>query len=184
MQGLQASDFAVGWNEWQLEAHQADTFEALEHPAHRRAICRLLELIGHPLAGGRKLRAQPVLGEPIDQQAEDHHEAEGDDAGGLLDEDGGGQKQRVLEKTEAPLDTVLFLVRLDQLLVGELAGVQDICGDEEGGLALDRTGDGLGLHRDGSRDLPFGPLGCRARAWASWAVLFRMSCELAVHRQP
>jgi len=62
---------------------QINPFEALEDPAHRRAVGRFLDLVGDRLPSGRQLLAQSVLGEPIDEQAEHHHEAEGNNARGL-----------------------------------------------------------------------------------------------------
>ena len=93
MQGLQTGQFPVGWSLWWLERDQTHAFEALEHPAQRRPIRWLLELVGDRLAGGGEVRTQPVLGEPIDQEAQDHDQAERHDAGRFLHEDGGGQKQ-------------------------------------------------------------------------------------------
>jgi hypothetical protein len=115
---------------------EIDPFETLAHPPHGRASGRLGELAGDRLAGRGPLLAQPVFGQPIDQQTEHHHERERHEPLGLLDEEGGGQKQRILEKTEAALDAVLLLVGLDELLVRELGGVEDIGGDQEGGLVL------------------------------------------------
>ena len=62
------------------DAKQIDPFETLEHPAHGRAIRWLLHLIGKGLASGCQLVAEAMLRQPVDQQAQHHHQAEGDDA--------------------------------------------------------------------------------------------------------
>ena len=43
------------------------------------------------------------------------------------------------QNTEAALHTALFRVRVDEHLVGELGGAEDVRGDQEGGIALDRA---------------------------------------------
>jgi hypothetical protein len=88
------------------EGEQTDSFEALEEPAQRWPIGRLAHLVGDRLARRRQLLAQPMFRQAIDQQAEDHHQAERDDALGFLHKDGGGQEQGVFEKGKAPLGGV------------------------------------------------------------------------------
>ncbi len=118
------------------DVEQIHVFEALEDPAHRRAIGRFLHLAGDRLSSGRELLAQTMLGQAVDEQTEHHDEAEGDDPFRFFHKDGGRQKQRILEKTEPALDTVLFFVRLNEFLVGELLLVEHIGGDEKGRFAL------------------------------------------------
>jgi hypothetical protein len=132
---LQASDGVLGRIMRRDEVNQANAFETLEHPAQRRATSRLLGLTGHRLAGGHQSLVQPVLGEPVDQQAEQHHHAEGDGALLLLDEDRGGQKERILKEGEAPFHAALLFVRLEELLIGQLRGIEHIGDDQEGSLA-------------------------------------------------
>src|SRR5262245_54620613 len=105
------------------DVQELDALEALEHPAHGGAAGRLLELIWDRLASGDQLRAQAMFRQPIDEQAQHHHQTKGHETLGLLDEDGGGEKQRILEKTEATLHTVLLLVRLNELLVRQLGWI-------------------------------------------------------------
>src|SRR5260221_6015327 len=125
MQWLQTGDIPMRWPAGQLEAHQTDTFEALEHPAHHRAICKLLQLVRDGLARGGQLRAQPMLSKPIHQQAQYHHQTKRDDALGLFHEHRRGQKQQILEKGEPAFDATLVFVGLDELMVGKLARVDD-----------------------------------------------------------
>jgi hypothetical protein len=87
VQGLQASQVVLGWSLWGLEHDQTHAFKTLEDPAQCGAIGRLFELVGDGLASGGELLAHPVLGQPIDQQTEHHHQAERHNAGRLLHED-------------------------------------------------------------------------------------------------
>ena len=65
------------------DVQQLDPLETLEHPAHGRPTRRLLDLVGDGLTRGRQLLAQAVFGQPIDEQAQHHDQAEGDDALGF-----------------------------------------------------------------------------------------------------
>ena len=93
------------------DVEQVDALEALEDPAHRRPIGRFVELIGNGLSGGRQLVAQAVLGEPIDQQTQHHHQTQRHDALGFFDKDRGGQKERILEETQSPVRHCVGLYR-------------------------------------------------------------------------
>jgi len=86
---------------WSGNRQAVEALEALEDPAHRRSRRGLVNLVGDGLAGGRQLLTQAVLGQAVDQQAEHHDATEGHDALGLLQEDGGGQEERVFEEGEA-----------------------------------------------------------------------------------
>jgi hypothetical protein len=66
-----------------------------------------------------------VLGEPIVQQAQHHHQAQRDDALRLLHKVRGGQEERIFEEDEYPFRFMLVLVDLDQFVVGELRRVQN-----------------------------------------------------------
>ena len=70
------------------DVQQLDALEALEHPAHRGPVRRLLDPVWDRLAGGRHPLAYAVLGEPVGEQAQHHDQAEGHDALRLLQEDG------------------------------------------------------------------------------------------------
>src|SRR5260370_30711024 len=91
----------------------------------------------------RTPRDKRVTREPIDQQAEQHHQAKRDDALGLFHEDRGGQKERVLEEGEAAFHAALLFVRLAELLVRQLRGIEHIRRDQAGGLAPCLSYDGL-----------------------------------------
>jgi hypothetical protein len=97
-----------GWTRGRGDGEAVDSLEALEDPAHGGAIGRLLDLVGDGLARGRELLAQAVLGQPIDQQAEHHHQTERDDALRFLQEDRGGQEERIFEEGKAVVPFVLF----------------------------------------------------------------------------
>ncbi len=71
--------------------------------------------------------------EPIDKQTQDYTPASRDDPFRLLEEDREGQKERILEKTEATLHTALLFVGGHQFLVGKLCRVEHIGRDDEAG---------------------------------------------------
>src|SRR5258708_36033280 len=50
------------------DVQQVHAFETLEAPAHRWTIRRFLQLIGHRLARGRQLLAQPMIRQPAAPQ--------------------------------------------------------------------------------------------------------------------
>jgi hypothetical protein len=79
---------------------------------------------------------------------------------------------------------MLLFVGPDQLLVGELVGVEHGGGHQEGRFALD--GPREGLRDDGHRglDLPLGAVRWRALTRASWTRLLGMWDELGRHREP
>ena len=95
----------------------------------------LLTWLGTVWPVAAKLLAQAVFGQAVDEQTQHHHQAERHDALGLLHEDRGGQKQRIFEESEAALHTVLLFVGPDELVVGELCGIEHIGRDQEGGFA-------------------------------------------------
>ena len=117
-----------------------------------------------------------MFGEAVDEEAEHHHEAERHDALGLLDKDGGGQKERVFEEGEATFHAVLLFVRLDQLLIGEQLGIEDVGGDQEARLAPRRALQRRRIECHRRLDLPDGAVGggVLARAsgagWVGWAT--------------
>src|SRR5258706_11352967 len=133
---------------------QVDPFETLEHPAHRRAVRWFPQLAGDRLSRGFESLAYAVLGQPVDQQTQHHHQAQGRNPLGLLHKDRGGQKQRILEKTEAPLHTLLVFVGLDQLLVGEQRGIEHVGSYQEGSFAPRLPRAGRLVHAEGGQDLP------------------------------
>jgi transposase len=115
VEGLQAEHHLHGWVGSLPDVEEVHAFKALEDPAHRRAVGRFLDLAGDRLSGGGELLTEPMLGQAVHQETEHHHQAEGDDAARLLDEDGRGQKQRILEEGESPFHAALIFVRLTHI---------------------------------------------------------------------
>jgi len=119
-----------------------------------------------------------MLGQPIDEQAQHHDQAEGHDALGLLQEDRGGQEERVFEEGKAALDAVLVLVDSNELLVGEPCGVEDIGRHNEAGRPRDRLRQlrliQLAARRD--EDVVAGRSG--ARMWTPAPRIARLDAQL------
>src|SRR5258708_6290164 len=124
------------------------------------------------------------MGQPVDQQTQHQHQAEGRNPLRLLYKDRGGQKEGIFEKTEAALHTLLVFVGLEQLLVGELRGIEHVGSDEEGCLALHRTRDGLLVDDQRRGQLPRRAIGKRALAWSSRLTVLGMRDELGLYPEP
>ena len=58
------------------DVQEINALKTVENPAHRGAVGRFVDLIGNGLLSCRQLATQQMLGQPIHQQAEHHHEAE------------------------------------------------------------------------------------------------------------
>jgi len=135
MQWLEPGNVLLRWPTWRSKSHETTPLEALEDPAHGGSSGRFAHLAGHRLLRRGELFAQAMFGESVHEQTQHHHPAQGDNPLRTRDEDGGGQEQGVFEETEAALHPVLFLVGVDQLLIREHRGVQDVGGDQEARLA-------------------------------------------------
>jgi hypothetical protein len=79
---------------------QLNTFKTLKVPAHGGACRGLVHLVGNGLFGLDQAGSQPKFRESIDQQAQHHSEAQGNDALRFLDENRGRQKERIFEKAK------------------------------------------------------------------------------------
>ncbi len=105
---------------------QLNALKTLKKPAPSRACRRLVDVIGNALLGLGQARAHPKLGQTIHQQAENHDETQSHDALRFLDEDRGCQKERIFEKAKAALHTSLVFVGVDESLLGEGRGRQNV----------------------------------------------------------
>jgi hypothetical protein len=71
---------------------QFDPLKAVEDPTQGRMIRWLVELVRNRLARFDQAHAEPLLGQAIASQTQDHHQAQRHDPLRLLEEDGGGQE--------------------------------------------------------------------------------------------
>jgi hypothetical protein len=62
------------------DVQEINAFKTLENPAHRGAAGRFVDLIRKGLFRCHQLAAQQMLGQPIYQQTEHHHEAQSNHA--------------------------------------------------------------------------------------------------------
>ncbi len=101
------------------------------NPAHRGAVGRFVDLIGNGLVRCHQLATQQVLGQPIHQQTEHHHEAQGNHPLWLLDKHRGSQKKGIFEKTKPTLHASLLFIGRDHLFMRKALRVEDVgCHDE------------------------------------------------------
>ena len=101
---------------------QVDALETLKEPAQRRPCGGLALLVGDGLSRLGEPLTQTHLGQLVDQQAERHDKGEGHDALWTLDEDGGGEKERVFQEGEAAFHHALFAIERENGLVRPLLG--------------------------------------------------------------
>jgi hypothetical protein len=87
---LESEDNGLGGVRSMADMEEVDALETLEDPAHRGPRGRLVDLAGDGLPCRSQLLAEAMLGEPIHQQTDDHHQTQGHDALGLYHEDRGG----------------------------------------------------------------------------------------------
>jgi hypothetical protein len=90
------------------DVQEINALKTVENPAHGGAVGRFVDLIGKGLFRCHQLATQQMLGQPIHQQAEHHHETQSNHALWLLDEHGGSQKQGISEKTKPTLHPSLL----------------------------------------------------------------------------
>ena len=184
MQRLQLGHGQLWRTCWLGEGEEADAFKALEDPAHRGPIGGFAHLVGNRLSRRRQLLAEPMFRQAIDQQAEHHHQAERHDTLRLLDKDRRGQEQGIFQKREAPLDARLLFVRLDQLLIGQHRGVQDVGGNQEARLTRCHALQRRRVQGHRGLDLPDRPVGSSVLARASPPAMGGMGHQVCLHLEP
>lgn len=67
------------------DVQEVNALKTLENPAHCRVGGWFVDLIENGLFRCHQLTTQQIFGQEIDQQAEHHHETQGNQALGLLD---------------------------------------------------------------------------------------------------
>ena len=114
------------------DVQQINALKTLENPAHRRAVGRFVDLVRKGLLRGHQLATEQMLSQTIHQQAEHHHETQGNHPLGLLDKHRGSQKHGIFEKAKPALDASLLFVGREHLLMRKTLRVQDVGGHDEG----------------------------------------------------
>lgn len=142
-----------------------------------------MALIGDGVLRFGEARAQPMVGQPRDEEAEPHEHAERDDAFRRCDEDGRSQKPQIVPEAKAAFDAALRFLRRHEFVSREDGGLQDRGCHQEAGLPPHVVLD-LRL-RDHHRCLEVPRHdGTRVLAWASTPhVMLRMG-ERALHLEP
>ena len=163
---------------------ELDTLKALEDPAQGWMIGWLAQLVRNRLTCLDQTRAEPMLGQAVDQQAEDHNQAQCHDALGLLEEHRGRQKQGVFEEAKATFNPSLRFVRGNHLLVAEAFGVQDIGADNEAGRTQSLHLDPLLVDGQRHLDLPLGRHRCGALPRATRLGVRGVRHHLGLHLEP
>ena len=69
-------------------------------------------------------------------------------------------------------------------MVGELAGIRHIGGDQKGGMAADLVCNLRLVHSSLRHDLPLLPRGLRTMTRTAWLAMARMRDEVCLHVQP
>src|SRR5512135_422875 len=159
---------------------ELNALKTLKNPSHGGTSRRSVKLIGDGLLRFGQTGAQPMFGQPIDQQAEHHDQPQRDNALRLFEQDGGSQKQGIFQEAKAAFDAALVFIGAHYFLLSEDALVQDIGGDDETRFAPRFLLDLWLL--DGHRCLDVPPHdGSCVLAWSSSACVMLRTEELALH---
>src|SRR5260221_6699628 len=102
----------------------------------------------------------------------------------LLQEDGGGQKERIFEKREAPFHSGLGFVYANGLLVSQVARVEHVGSDDEAGAPLRLTLQLLFVQRHRCLYVPALATGQRVLGRASPVGIVRPDAHGTPHLQP
>src|SRR2546425_5454068 len=87
-----------------LHMEQLNTFKTLKDPAHGWACAGFVHLVRNGLLCLDQTCPQPIFGQAVDQQAQDHNQTQDDDPLRFRDCDREGEKKRIFQKTKAALD--------------------------------------------------------------------------------
>lgn len=142
-----------------------------------RAVPRELRSVDVPTAGARRWQVRWWRF----AHGATQYQTQGDDALRFLDEDRGGQEQRIFQKAKATFDPTLILVGRHQLLIGERLALQLIGSDDETSFAQGFFVHLLLIDADRRHDLPLVGHGTRLFARTPLACMASMSHNLTMN---
>ncbi len=93
-------------------------------------------------------------------------------------------RNRGPEEGKAPLHAPLLFIGVDEVEVGQLTGIEDIGGDQEGRLAPHGAGEGRVIERGGRLDLPLQMVRSRLAPRTTAPAILGMRDDTAVHLEP